>query len=273
MPQGVIAPPATARSDDAGVGNSVADTAVDETTALRQILIGGEPLGRALAARLMARFPRARLIDIYGLTESSTSDFFLFPEDHPRYSGCIGRPSPGVAFRIAAADGGDAPDGEVGELQLRTPFVMNGYLDAPEATCAAFQDGWLRTGDMARLRDGEVVELAGRAKELISRGGNKVSPLEIEQVFAEHPEVAAAMATGVADAILGERIHLLVVPRPGSSPTEAALRDFAAARLPRFKQPDAIHFGVELPLGRTGKADRAALRRAIESGGTPGPVR
>ena len=242
----------------------------DDAGALRQILIGGEPLGRALAAQLTARFPRARLIDIYGLTESSTSDFFLFPEDHPHYSGCIGRPSPGVAFRIAAADGGAAPDGDVGELQLRTPFAMNGYLDAPDATRAAFQDGWLRTGDMARLRDGEVVELAGRAKELISRGGNKVSPLEVEQVFAEHPDVAAAMATGVADPILGERIHLLIVARPGRSPAEVALREFASARLPRFKQPDAIHFGDELPTGRTGKADRAALRRKLESGGAGG---
>ncbi len=234
---------------------------------LRQILIGGEPLGRALAARLMARFAQARLIDIYGLTESSTSDFFLFPEDHPRYSGCIGRPSPGVRFRIAAADGSAAPAGEVGELQLRTPFAMNGYLDAPELTAAAYQDGWLRTGDMGRLLDGEVVELAGRAREIISRGGNKVSPLEIEQVFAEHPGVAAVMATGVADDILGERIHLLVVPGPGGPPSEAQLRDFASSRLPRFKQPDTIHFAAELPLGRTGKADRGALRRMIESGG------
>lgn len=251
-----------------GVGTQArADvTAAGGTGSLRQILIGGEPLGRALAAQLMARFPRARLIDIYGLTETSTSDFFLFPEDHPRYSGCIGRSSPGVQFRIAAPDGAVMPEGEVGELQIRTPFAMNGYLDAPDPTRAAYQDGWLRTGDMARLRDGEVVELAGRAKEIISRGGNKVSPLEIEQVFAEHPEVAAAMATGVADPIVGERIHLLVVPRPGCAPDEAALRAFAALRLPRFKQPDAIHYAAELPLGRTGKADRGALRRALESG-------
>ncbi len=268
-PGEIASPGGIAQPDPAASGDGIVDAIVEETMALRQILIGGEPLGRALAAQLMARFPRARLIDIYGLTESSTSDFFLFPEDHPRYSGCIGRPSPGVEFRIATAGGVEVPDGEVGELQLRTPFVMNGYLDAPETTRAAFQDGWLRTGDMARLRDGEVVELAGRAKELISRGGNKVSPLEIEQVFAEHPEVAAAMATGVADAILGERIHLLVVPRPGRSPTEAALREFAAPRLPRFKQPDAIHFGAELPMGRTGKADRAALRRTLESGDAP----
>jgi len=237
----------------------------DAAASPRQILIGGESLGRALAAQLIARFPRARLIDIYGLTETSTSDFFLFPEDQPRYAGCIGRPSPGVRFRIAGPDGAEVEPGEVGELQIRTPFAMNGYLDAPDLTQAAYRDGWLRTGDMARLRDGEVVELAGRAREIISRGGNKISPLEIEQAFAEHPDVAAAMATGVADPILGERIHLLVVPRPGSSPDERTLREFALERLPRFKLPDAIRFGTELPLGRTGKADRGALRRSLEA--------
>jgi acyl-coenzyme A synthetase/AMP-(fatty) acid ligase len=100
-----------------------------------------------------------------------------------------------------------------------------------------------------------------------------VSPLEIEQVFAEHPEVAAAMATGVTDPILGERIHLLVVPRPGCAPEQAALRAFAAVRLPKYKQPDVIHFAAELPLGRTGKADRAALRLALESGGAAGFAR
>jgi acyl-CoA synthetase (AMP-forming)/AMP-acid ligase II len=240
--------------------------AVNRGNALRQILIGGESLGTALAAELMSRFPHARLIDIYGLTETATSDFFLFPEDYPRYAGCIGRASPNVAFRIADAAGRALPPGEVGELQIRTPYVMNGYLDAPELTRRAFADGWFRTGDMARVRDHDVVELAGRAKELISRGGNKVSPLEIEQVFAAHPDVAAAMASGVADPILGERIHLLVVAKPGRTCSAAALREFGVPRLAKFKQPDVFHFAAELPLGRTGKADRGALRRLIESG-------
>jgi long-chain acyl-CoA synthetase len=240
--------------------------AVNRENALRQILIGGESLGTALAAELMSRFPRARLIDIYGLTETATSDFFLFPEDYPAYAGCIGRASPNVAFRIADAAGRALPPGEVGELQIRTPYVMNGYLDAPELTQRAFADGWFCTGDMARVRDRDVVELAGRAKELISRGGNKVSPLEIEQVFAAHPDVAAAMASGVADPILGERIHLLVVAKPGRTCSAAALREFGVPRLAKFKQPDVFHFAAELPLGRTGKADRGALRRLIESG-------
>ncbi|MCL4799294.1 MAG: acyl--CoA ligase [Burkholderiales bacterium] len=236
------------------------------SAALRQILIGGESLGRALADAIGARFPHAALIDIYGLTETATSDFFLFPEDRARHPGCIGRPSPGVAFRIASADGAEAPRGEVGELQIRTPYAMSGYLDQPELTAAAYRDGWFRTGDMGCTRDGGVVELVGRAKELIARGGNKISPLELEQVFAAHPDVAAAMAVGAADPALGERIHLLIVPKPACAPSAAALREFAAPRLPKYKMPDAIHFAQALPLGRTGKADRGALRRMIEAG-------
>ncbi len=239
----------------------------------RQILIGGESLGRALTADIAARFPRASLVDIYGLTETATSDFFLLPEDQARFSGCIGRPSPGVEYRIANADGAAAAAGEVGELQIRTPFIMNGYLDAPDLTAAALQDGWFRTGDMARVREGAVVELVGRAKELISRGGNKISPLELEQVFAAHPDVAAAMAAGAADAILGERIHLLVVPRPGRVLAEASLREHAASRLPKFRWPDVYHFADALPLGRTGKADRGALKAMIERGELPAPTR
>ncbi|MCG6874403.1 MAG: acyl--CoA ligase [Betaproteobacteria bacterium] len=240
--------------------------AAGRSTTLRQILIGGESLGRALAAELATHFPRADLIDIYGLTETATSDFFLLPEDQSQFAGCIGRPSPQVEFRIAAADGSAVAPGEVGELQIRTPFIMNGYLDAPELTAAAFQDGWFRTGDMGRVREGGVVELAGRAKELISRGGNKISPLELEQVFAAHPDVAAAMAAGAADPILGERIHVLVVPRPGRLVTQEALRQHATSRLPKFRQPDAYHIADALPLGRTGKADRGALKAMIERG-------
>jgi len=244
--------------------------AAGSSATLKQILTGGEPLGRTLAADLGARFPHAALVDIYGLTETATSDFFLLPEDRARFAGCIGRPSPGVEYRIAArADAGSG--GEYGELQIRTPFIMNGYLDAPELTAAAFEDGWFRTGDLARVRAGAVVELVGRAKELISRGGNKIAPLELEQAFAAHPDVAAAMATGVADSILGERIHLLVVPRPGRQISEAALREHAASRLPKFRQPDAYHIADDLPLGRTGKADRGALRAMIERGELPGP--
>lgn len=106
----------------------------------------------------------------------------------------------------------------------------------------------------------------GRLKELISRGGNKLTPVEIEQALCSHPDVAAAMAVGVADALLGERIHALIVPRAGAVVSLPVLRQHLASRLARFKQPDAFHLADALPLGRTGKADRGQFRLLIEAG-------
>jgi len=161
------------------------------------------------------------------------------------------------------------PPGTVGELQIRTPFVMNGYLDDPELTRAAFADGYFRTGDLARARADGCVELAGRIKDLINRGGAKVSPLELDHLLAQHPAVAAALTTGVPDPILGECIHALVVPRANAGVDEKELREWVAARIEKFKWPDVYHFGDQLPLGGTGKVDRNALRdRALRVGAT-----
>lgn len=239
---------------------------VAQLAQLRQILIGGEALGLSLAAQIRQRFAGCELIDIYGLTETSTCDFFAFPADAAAAPGSIGRPAPQVQYRIVDAQGRAIDGLEAGELQLRSPTVMAGYLDAPELTKASYQDGWFRTGDLARRREGAQVELMGRLKELISRGGNKVTPVEIEQAICSHADVAAAMAVGVADALLGERIHVLIVPRAGSAVSLPALRQHLASRLERFKQPDAFHLAVALPLGRTGKADRAQFKSLIEAG-------
>jgi long-chain acyl-CoA synthetase len=232
---------------------------------VKQLLTGGENLGPTLGARLKGLFPAAEGFDIYGLTETATCDFFLLPGDAAGWAGCIGRPAPKVAFRIVGDRGSPVPPGQPGELQIRTPYLMNGYLDALDQTQAALSDGYFRTGDVAREREPGVVEVVGRSKELISRGANKVSPLEIEHVLAAHPAVAEALACGVPDAVLGERIHVLIVRRAGAKATEAELREWAAARLERYKLPDRIHFGTELPLGRTGKADRIRLRANFSS--------
>ena len=225
-----------------------------DAPALRQVLIGGETLGKGLGETLRALFAPAHLIDIYGLTETSTCDFFLMPSDVPRYAGCIGRPSPGVRYRIAGDDG---------ELHISSPYLMTGYLDEP--ALEPIRDGWLATGDLARERDPGVVEIVGRKKEIIYRGGNKVAPLEIEFACSAHPKVAAALAVGRPDERLGQRIHVLVLPRD-SSLTPAELRAFLADRLERYKQPDVLYFAKELPAGRTGKADRGRFAAMLERG-------
>ena len=180
--------------------------------------------------------------------------FRSMPEEATRYAGCIGRPSPGVRYRIAEPDG---------ELLISSPFLMQGYLDEP--TLQPIRDGWLATGDLARERDPGVVEIAGRKKELIYRGGNKVAPQEIELACSAHPQVAGALAVGRPDERLGQRIHALVVPRgPGLVPAE--LRAFLRGRLEKYKQPDVLYFAAELPAGRTGKADRGRFAAMLERG-------
>jgi long-chain acyl-CoA synthetase len=216
-----------------------------------------------LSRQLSAFFPKTDIADVYGLTETCTSDFILMPQEQRFYRGCIGRPTPGVSFRIADEKGRDLSMNEIGELQIRTSFIMNGYLDQPELTNAAFCGEFLRTGDLARLRPDGMVELVGRSKELIMRGGTKISPLELDELLSSHPAVAAALTVGIPDRVMGERIHALIVPREHEKLDESALRQWVSERVEKFKRPDAYHFGTSLPTGRTGKVDRGALREQI----------
>jgi acyl-CoA synthetase (AMP-forming)/AMP-acid ligase II len=238
---------------------------------LRRILTGGELLDVTLVRRIGEIFPKTGIADIYGSTETCSSDFFLLPEEQARSAGTIGRPAPEVHFRIVDRNGREAAVNEIGELQICSPFVMNGYLDDPALTRAAFSGNFFRTGDLARQRDDGMVELVGRSKDLIVRGGAKLSPVEIDQLLVQHPAVAEALTVGVPDEVLGERVHVLVVARDGYSVDESTLRAWVAGRIEGFKRPDVYHIGSMLPVGATGKVDRAVLRRWImESIGSRG---
>jgi len=195
------------------------------------------------------RFTDAAIYDLYGLTETGSCDFCLAPADQPGGFGTIGKPTDHVTFRIA-------PDGE---LQVDTWYGMLGYLDDPDLTKASSADGYFKTGDLARLTPEGFVQLVGRAKDIVSRGGHKIAPLEIDNLLAEHPDVAAALCAGVPDERLGEVIHAVVVPRAGAHLDRAALRDWLLARTERFKVPDVFHVRDALPVGSTGKADRRAV--------------
>ena len=238
---------------------AVSQVAVPQVAApkLRAMLSGGEVLAPALA-HAMARFSPASIHDLYGLTETGSCDFHLGPAGQPQSFGTIGHPTDGVTFRIAK-DGDTVAAGKTGELQIRTPFGMLGYLDNPALTEASFEDGYFKTGDLARPAGDGAVALVGRAKDVISRGGNKIAPLEIDNLLAEHPEIAAALCAGVPDERLGEVIHAVIVTRAGARLDAAALRDWLLARTERFKVPDVFHFRDALPSGASGKADRKAV--------------
>lgn len=233
---------------------------------LRDVVIGGEPLGIELSIKLRSFIAPAALYDVYGLTETSTSDFVLTPPAYAGHPDTIGTPAAGVRCRITNDGVQDCAIGVAGELQLQTPYIMAGYLGDEAQTRAAFQDGWFRTGDLASRDADGFVTIVGRLKEMIVRGANKMTPLEIERALGGCQGVAAALVTGVPDPILGQRIHALLIPKPGEQIDAVKLRAELSDRLEKFKHPDACYLGTELPTGRTGKIDRGQLQTLLLSG-------
>ena len=226
---------------------------------LRMLLSGGEALPRRVAEKLLGACPQASLYDLYGSTETGSCDFCLGPQDQPEGLGTIGRATERVEFRIHPPAQGQLDEREGGELQIRTPFAMLGYLGQPELTAASYDGDYFKTGDIARLDSAGRVVLIGRSKELISRGGIKIAPLEVENLLCEHLDIAAALCAGLPDERLGETVHALVVPRAGARLDAGTLREWMLARTERFKVPDSFIFRDVLPVGPSGKIDRRAL--------------
>ena len=154
--------------------------------------------------------------------------------------------------------------GATGEIVIRGPNVTSGYLGIPEANRKAFTNGWFRTGDQGYLDEEGYLFLTGRLKEIINRGGEKISPREIDEVLLEHPAVAQAVAFAVPHSRLGEEVGAAVVLRkPGASLDERELREFVAARLSAFKVPRVVRFLDAIPKGPTGKLQRIGLAASL----------
>jgi long-chain acyl-CoA synthetase len=231
---------------------------------LRTLLTGGESLGRQLNTNTRAAFPHTSIYDLYGLSETGSCDFCLPPSEFAAGIGTIGTPTEQVTYRIVDENGAPAkPDGP-GELLIKTPFGMLGYLDDPALSAASYVDGFLRTGDQARLRSDGRVEIVGRLKDIISRGGNKIAPAEIEALLARHPQVSGALCAGIPDARLGEAIGAMVTLLPGAHVSAQELLRWAAGQIEKFKLPDVLMICDTLPTGSTGKLSRAAAARRLE---------
>ncbi|MHB8219720.1 MAG: class I adenylate-forming enzyme family protein [Acidimicrobiales bacterium] len=232
---------------------------------LRAIVIGGGPATPALVREARRRFG-VPLAVRFSCTEAGigTATALGDPDEDAEVS--VGRPQPGVTLRIIDGAGAALPDGEVGEVVLESPAVMDGYWRDPEATAAAFAPGGgVRTGDLGWVDDEGRLRLAGRVAERFVRGGNNVHPVEVEAVLADHPDVAAAAVVGRPDPVMGEVGVAVVVPRPGrAAPALAALRAFAESRLARYKLPDHLIVVDRLPLTAMDKVDRRALRRMVD---------
>ncbi len=203
----------------------------------------------------------APLVESYGMTEAS-HQMASNPLGGPRKPGKVGLPA-GPEVAIMGEDGAILPRGAVGEVVIRGPNVTRGYEANPEANAKAFTEGWFRTGDEGTFDEDGFLMLTGRLKELINRGGEKVSPLEVDGVLSGHPAVAQVLCFAIPHAKLGEEVGAAVVLREGAALTERELRDFAAERLAEFKVPRKVVFLEEIPKGATGKLMRIGLAEKL----------
>jgi long-chain acyl-CoA synthetase len=225
---------------------------------LRLGVSGAAPCPWDLAQEWRAR-TGTRIVRGYGSTELFRPISFLAgdPTEHPD---CVGRAVPGVDIRVVDEDGRVLPPGEVGELWIHTPGVMDGYLGNDEETRAVLVDGWFRTGDLARVNDGGYVAIVGRKRERIKRGGYSVFPAEVETVLLAHPDVAEAAVVAVPDTTLGEEVAAFVALQPGATADADALIAWCRDRLAAFKYPRRVTIVDALPRSTTGKVLKARLR-------------
>jgi fatty-acyl-CoA synthase len=175
----------------------------------------------------------------------------------------VGRPSAVADVRIMSPSGELLPNGEVGEIVVRGPLVMSGYLDRPEMTAETIIDGWLHTGDLGVIDERGYVYIRGRLREVINSGGFKIFPGDVEAVLTKHPAVAECSVFGVADDKWGEAVHAAVRLAPGILVNAADLIAFTKAELGSVKAPKEIHFVPELPRNAAGKVSRAAVREML----------
>ena len=239
--------------------------------------LDGEPLraralrasasaGAIMAGSLMEAFEHASdapLLDGYGITETSTMVTINWATG-TRPPGSCGLPLPGCAVRLVdPGSGGDVPGGEEGELLVRGPQVMQGYLNKPEATDEALRDGWYHSGDLARSDPSGYLTITGRIKELIIRGGENIYPAEVEQAVVEHDAVLDAAVIGVPDERLGETVLAFVVIAEHAEVSDEELRHFAENRLTAFKVPERFERVDGIPRTGSGKVQRHKLAEMV----------
>jgi long-chain acyl-CoA synthetase len=238
-----------------------------DLSSLAFVSYGGAPSAPELVRRLRSVFPQAYAMNGWGMTEVSGGFMGNHAEDYERRPDSCG-PAPVVGeIKVMNAEGtAEAPRGEVGELWVKGPQVIKGYWNLPEATKQTFVNGWVRTGDVARIDEEGFCFLVDRAKDMLIRGGENIYCIQVESVLYEHPAVMDAAVVGIAHRILGEEPGAVVHLKPGSNASEEEIRAFCATKLASFQVPIAVKFWQEpLPRNPAGKVLKKELKAAFES--------
>jgi long-chain acyl-CoA synthetase len=229
-----------------------------DVTSLEQVNSGGAPLAESVRLEFEQLFD-CRVVQGYGMSETAGALTGYQPEETYRV-GSVGRALPGVELCIMDFNQQMLPPGEVGEICARGRNIMLGYLNKPEATRDTFADGWLCTGDVGYLDADEYLYITDRKKDLIIKGGENISPREIEEGIYRHPAVAEAAVFGMPDEVYGENIVAAIVLRLGQSLTKAEMREYISQYVTKFKVPARIEFLPSLPKNNSGKILKRALK-------------
>jgi len=232
-----------------------------DLSSVKSIGYGGAPAPPELVRRIEAMFPGRTPSNGYGLTETSSITTMNAGVDYLARPDSVGVAVPVCELKVVDEKGEALPAGSIGELWIKGPNVVKGYWNKPEATAEAFSEGWLHSGDVARIDDEGFVTIVDRAKDMVIRGGENVYCAEVEAALFEHPAVTDVAVLGVPHQVLGEEVGAVVCLRPGASATAEELRAHVGERLAAFKVPAHVWFREdELPRNPAGKVLKRDLR-------------
>ena len=226
----------------------------------RLMHIGAQPVPPSLVRHWKEYFPDMQYDTNYGLSEATGPGCVHLGIENEHKVGAIGKAGYGWEVRIVNEKGEDVPPGENGELIVRGRGVMKEYYKNPVKTAETIRDGWLYTGDIARMDSDGFIYLTDRKKDVVITGGENIYPVEVEEVLQSHPKIYDAAVIGVPDERLGEIAAAVIDPKPGETLTEEEVRRFCEQNLPRFKRPRRIIFD-KVPRNPTGKIEKPKLRK------------
>jgi acyl-CoA synthetase (AMP-forming)/AMP-acid ligase II len=223
--------------------------------------MGGAAVPPDLPVRAIEQFGEGiQLLNGYGLTETTSAIVTNVGVEFVAHPTSVGRPNLTADVKIVDPDGATLDTDQVGEICVRSPQVVKGYWNDPEATRASFRDGWFQSGDLGYIDEEGFVYVVDRLKDVVIRGGENVYCAEVEAVLYEHPAIAAVAVVGVAEEAMGERVCAVVVLQGGAELDLDGLRAFARERLAGFKVPEALVVVDGLPETATGKIDKRSVR-------------
>ena len=243
------------------LGRAPRNQEIVDAARLRLVRSSSSSLPPQVMAELESVFG-APVIEAYGMTEASHQMTSNPLPPRARKPGTVGMAA-GPEVSVMDQEGGLLAAGAIGEIDIRGPNVTAAYESNPEANASSFTNGWFRTGDQGVMDDEGYLSITGRLKEIINRGGEKISPREVDEVLLDHPAVQQVVTFAMPHVKLGEEVAAAVVLREGAEATDGELRDFAAERLAAFKVPRMVLFLEEIPKGATGKVQRIGLAEKL----------